>query len=313
MSAIVQHITYNEYLPLVLGTDLMVKYGLNIHPGHWNGYDVTVRPDAKNGFQTAAFRFGHSLISNSFKLKENSLSDSKYVFLSEGFFRPHELYKAIMGSGVDRILYGMASKPSQSADRHFATQVTRNLFTKSPPHGLGTDLVALNIHRGRDHGLPSYNRYRRWCNLPTGHTFTNLPDINDDIKMKLSHIYDEVEDIDLYVGGLMENHLEGASVGPTFGCIIARQFSNLRKGDRFWYETSKKNLAFTAAQLTEIKKMRLAKILCDVSDNIPYMQPWVLLQTNNGTKHCNNQNNCRYNKLIPCFEFSNLDIKAWKD
>lgn len=42
----------------------------------------------------------------------------------------------------------------QQYDRFVTEEVTVHLFTDNPPHGLGTDLVSLNIQRGRDHGIP---------------------------------------------------------------------------------------------------------------------------------------------------------------
>lgn len=46
-----------------------------------------------------------------------------------------------------------------------------------------------------------------------------------------------VEDIDLYAGLLAENKTSDSyAVAPTFGCLIMEQFSELKKGDRFYYE-----------------------------------------------------------------------------
>ena len=48
----------------------------------------------------------------------------------------------------------------------------------------------------------------------------------------LRGVYDHVDDVDLFTGGLAERPVVGGTVGPTFACIIGQQFLNLRKGDR---------------------------------------------------------------------------------
>lgn len=74
----------------------------------------------------------------------------------------------------------------------------------------------------------------------------------------------------MFVGGLLESSEDDAIVGPTFRDIIADQFSRLRRGDRYFYEhnPSINPGHFTPAQLQEIKKASLARIICDNSDHL---------------------------------------------
>lgn len=58
-------------------------------------------------------------------------------------------------------------------------------------------------------------------------------------------------DVDLWSGGVSENSLPGSMLGPTFACIIATQFSNSRRGDRFWYELPNQPSSFTLGKIIE--------------------------------------------------------------
>ena len=62
--AINQHVSFKEYLPIILGPDVMQDYDLFPTPkGHNTVYDPTADATMANAFGAAAFRFGHSQVS----------------------------------------------------------------------------------------------------------------------------------------------------------------------------------------------------------------------------------------------------------
>lgn len=140
------------------------------------------------------------------------------------------------------------------------------------------DLASLNIQRGRDHGLPPYVQWREPCGLSPIRNFDDLDRVmSPNVARKFKSLYSSVEDIDLFPAGLAEKSVVGGLVGPTFACIIGQQFSNLRRGDRFWYENSESESSFTVNQLQQIRQITLAQILCKTVDGLETIQPFVFL------------------------------------
>ena len=121
-------------------------------------------------------------------------------------------------------------------------------------HTVALDLAALNIQRGRDHGLPTYNSWRQFCNMTVAEKFDDLKDEikNETLRQRLSKTYTDINHVDLFVGGILEDPLPGSRLGPTFTCLIGLQFKRLRDGDRFWYENPSQ---FSSDQLTQIKEV----------------------------------------------------------
>jgi peroxidase len=154
----------------------------------------------------------------------------------------------------------------------------------------------LNIQRGREHGIPGYNEFRKLAaGLKKSTTIEGFDDSMTKEQIKtLKKVYSHPDDVDLFVGGMYERPLCGAVMGRTFSFLLAEQFRRLRRGDRFWYENPG---VFTKAQLKEIRKVTLAKVICDNSDGIRSIQRRVLVRQRGRTS---------------CWKIRRIDLRKWR-
>lgn len=92
----------------------------------------------------------------------------------------------------------------ETLDQFITGEVTNHLFEDRKIPFSGIDLIALNVQRARDHGVPSYNNYRALCNLKRAQNWDDLSrEIPPEVISRLKRIYPTVEDIDLFPGEMI--------------------------------------------------------------------------------------------------------------
>lgn len=236
-----QVITYREFLPALLGPNALRSY---------TGYKDDVNSGIATEFSTAAYRIGHTLVNDDVEFLDNEGNPIREELdLDDAFFNPDPLKE----SGADPVLKYLATDNAQAVDTKIVGDLRNFLF--GPPGAGGFDLASLNVQRGRDHGLADYNSTRVAYGLPRVTAFSQITS-DPDLQAKLFQLYGNVDSIDLWIGGLAEDHVPGASVGPTFRKIIANQFERVRDGDRFWYQR-----VFSGSQLQALQQTRLSDII----------------------------------------------------
>jgi peroxidase len=191
-------------------------------------------------------------------------------------------------------------------------------------------LSAINVQRGRDHGLPPYNKFRRLSGLAEVKLFKELVEIPAEVRRKLRRIYGNgnVNDVDAFTGGISEMPMEDALLGPTFAsklkifirelfmfyllifqihlfhfnlAIVARQFRDLKFGDRYYYENGDNPIIrFKVEQLNEIKKTSMARIVCD-NIEIDSIQPNAFAPISDK------------NQLLSCDSLPRVDLSLWRN
>lgn len=255
-----QHVTYNEYLPVVLGPTLMETYNLNVLTQGYTTYIDSINPAIRNGFASAGIIYSHSGLRSVATIGDTQNPLSSLFYNSDVFY-----------NGVDAptlVFQGLTSDMAQSVDRLMTDELTNKLVETVP--GNGWDLAAIDVQAGRDNGLPTYNTWRQWCGLSVVENITALPDHDEaDINI-LQTLYASVEDIDVWTGGVSEIPVEGGSVGPLLACIAGRQFQALKMGDRFWYENAGQN-QLSIDSLNAIRNVTMSRLICD-NTNIQQIQ-----------------------------------------
>ncbi|CAI9727684.1 chorion peroxidase-like isoform X3 [Octopus vulgaris] len=329
VAAEMQHIFYNEFLPIIIGADICVRNNLLSSSSY--EYNNKINPSVENGLATAVFRFGHGMLPDNLLFIGSCPSQRPLCTpqsLTGNIFKKHQFYTAStvipttsppfagcpfkikedlsqMFEKVDplfaahtemvALLRGLLrDKARIASDMMITSAVTEKLFGDM-------DLMARNIQRGRDHGLPPYNKWRKWCRLKPALRFHTkkhgFKDHKHQVVKQFKKIYAHPNDVDLVVGGLTEIPVKGGIVGPTYACIMAKQFHALKFGDRYWYEEEK---VFSEDQLYQIQLTNMHKVL---------MRTTKLSKVPKSAFHVNSH----LNPYVSRHNVVELDLSPWQD
>ncbi len=215
-----QQITYTEWLPHLVGDAV----------GDSTGFDATVSGQTSVEFSTAAFRFGHTLVSSSIDRVGDDGTDEGSMSLMDSFFND----APVQEGGIDAIIRGQLSNTAQDLDTQVVDDL--NFFLETPAGVSGFSLPALNLARGLDHGLDSYINVRAQLlgdidpAALDPHDFSVITS-DEDVQARLAAAHSDVFQVDLWTGGLAEDATGGTQLGPLFTHIVADQFTRTRAGD----------------------------------------------------------------------------------
>jgi peroxidase len=209
---------------------------------------------------------GHSQVSDT----EEGVDNNGNVVFSEPLATAFQNTAAQdEANGIDNLIRNIGVDNAQATDVYVVPTLRNLLFARLPGGDIDEmDLIAIDIQRERDAGLGTLNRTRRALDLAP---YTSFAELTSDpvLEQNLETVYGNVNNVDLFIGGLAEDPASGAKVGPTFQAIIAMQFSALQRGDRFYWE----NERFDPLTAAMISKTTLTDIIMRNTATTATLQP----------------------------------------
>jgi len=311
-----QNIVMYQYIPSEFGQHFANKIG------DYDAYDPYLDADTNVVFSSAAFRYGHSSFRNYVPIDACAAptmfnlpaGNNKLVF--GGQTGGPIITMDVMGEigTFENLIRGLISQNTAPND-HMIDSALRDLPFTFPFAG-GTDILALDLFRARQNGIPNYfalqKEYGQFSDRIYGTPgcpeflqrqpdvpdplacFARLAGSNSTLSQGLKDLYGKVIRIDPLIGLLIEKKVPGTSFGETLGSIIMDTYKRTRDADRFWFENPAQPKPFTRREVENIKKISMGDLLyanfhfparAQVPDN-PFLVPRnyarVLARTCNG-------------------------------
>ena len=220
-----QGIVYEQLLPYILGHE-----NFNELIGKDYQYDKRTDSTMDLVFTTALYRFGHTAIPERIMKAASNGTVLGVMPLETLFFN-----KDIVNSEFDasEILNGIRLDFHAEIDEQVVDPLRNKLFGNFEP---ASDLIARNIQRARDHGLPHVNIIRKYLGLKPYTSFEEIVgEDRPELLKKLKTLYDnDLSKLDLFPMMLCEKKFRDSHLGETATVGIAKQFKALKNGDRFF-------------------------------------------------------------------------------
>ena len=182
----------------------------------------------------------------------------------------------IRDTNVHPFYLGMASQRVEREDTIITPDLRGKVF--GPLDFSRRDLMAINMQRARDHGLPDFNSARMAYGLPPVLSFEDLNPlygIEDDVTRAIENLREvynnDISKCDIWACGLAETVPSGfddvlpddipAGPGELFSEVLFDQFMRIRHGDRFWYENWAANGILTEDEFELISNLTMKRLI----------------------------------------------------
>ncbi|XP_022824810.1 peroxidase-like [Spodoptera litura] len=291
-----QQVLLYEWLSALEGRSNLIKAGIiNKYDGFRDLYDEDEDPEVTLEY-AFAFRWFHLMqptVAKFYDRHGNFIED--YSLLSTTF---HTGF-ITDGDNIEYLTQSMIRDGCRAYDSTVAYDLVNDPI---PGMQERLDVAAGDLNKCRNLGVAPYVDYIKHFTDIDIKSFDDLSAFIPVDKIKLlKYLYGDVKDIDLIVGLWIEKTMEGGHIPPTFANIINDNVMRALKSDRHWYERPNRPDAFTEAQLKEIRKASIARLLCDVGDGISEVPRNAIY------------NISPENPLVSCGQIMGIDFSAWKD